>query len=223
MTTAPKLAKQCIQTCAAIKVVEQRLQEKLDKLVEIRPFYQLFDGVLEGHPYATLPSLGQDLNQAFMDLYQTIADWNVNGETIADAIERTMTLQMQEGEGVDASVSVLSALITKSASTEEASKQLRSLFHQATLIWSRCDNKTLKEQVVAHCGKKGATKNMETPLLNIVPECKNAVKEVKKLAKLLLNVGSSSKTIGEELEHMQTIGTLTNGSTDTVIAALLKK
>ncbi len=223
MTTAPKLAKQFIQTCAAIKVVEQRLQEKLDRLVETRPFYQLFDDVLQSHPYAKLPLLGQNLNLAFTDLFQSVAGWNIHGETVIDAIGRTLTLQMHEGEGVDASVSVLSALLTKSATAEEASEQLRSLFHQATLIWSRCDNKTLKAEVTALHGKKGVVNNMETPLLNISPECKDAVKEVTKLAKLVLGISDGNRTIGEELEQTQAMHVLNNGSTDTVIALLLKK
>lgn len=211
MTTAPMLAKQCVQTYAAIKLVEQKLQEKLDKLLETRPFYQLFD-VANDHPYAALPAHGQQLRQEFLNLYAGIADWDVTGRTISDEMAQIKARQEAEGTDADLNVAELSQLAACTVDVDQAAEQLVKLFSKATWIWSFCDNKGLKELLIAKFGKKGAANNAEVPLLNIAPECKDAVKEVKKLSKLLMGTGDGAKTIR----------TVLSVSPDTVIAHLLK-
>lgn len=221
MTTAPKLANQCIKTYAAVKAVEQRLQEKLDKLVEARPFYQLFDGV-QDHPYALLPSLGQQLNQTFLNLYVGIAGWDVDGRTIADEVDKIKARQIVEGSDNDLNVETLNQLTACAVSVQQAAQQIISLFKQATWIWSSCDNKTLKTALVAKFGKKGVENNAEVPLLNIAPDSKKAVKEVKALAKLLRSVGDGTKTTRDELEQLQMVNVRNTNMPDTVITHLLK-
>lgn len=221
MSSAPKLAKHCIQTHAAVALVQQRLQEKLDKLLETQPYYHLFDGI-ENHPYSKLPALGKDLCCDFSDLYAGIAELDISGNTIANAIEKLAATQALDETEVDASVMALGQVAPCSASIEETAKQLIKLFHKATLIWSQTDNKSLKNDIVAKLGKKAVANSMEVPLINVTPDCKKAVKEIKSLAKQLLAVGEGARTIGTELEQQQQITVLTTKSQDTVIANLLK-
>jgi hypothetical protein len=90
------------------------------------------------------------------------------------------------------------------------------------LVLDNADNRYVKWQLEQRHGKRYVRRHLEVPLLNISPTCRAAVKEVKKLGKMLRGLVRGKTTIKRELEKMQVTRGLQGKAEDRDIAFLLK-
>ena len=71
-------------------------------------------------------------------------------------------------------------------------------------------------------GKRLVKRHKESPEVKAAPECRAAVREVKKLGKVLRDCGNGNSTIRRELEKKQVLLGLSGQPKDVLIELLLK-
>ena len=197
---ATRIAKQTAKTYQSILLVRERAQDKLDALLASQAAYRIFEHD-EAHPY-----YGQVKNaQRFVDTFELLASMVLGVDTGNGTIEFELdklraTLIVKDKEK-DAGFEALSALPI--ASTIEAKKlgeQVAGVYESAIWIWSFCDLKATTAQLEKLHEKKHIKRHLEVPYINMTSECRNAVKDVKKLVAMLLNLTVNDKSVRLELE-----------------------
>jgi hypothetical protein len=91
------------------------------------------------------------------------------------------------------------------------------LYSAATFIWSNCDAKATKFQLLSVHGNKAYKKHLEVPPNNINVPCKAAVKHTKKLAAILLDLTVKGKSMRNDLEKHHTMLMLKTSAPDRML------
>jgi len=95
---------------------------------------------------------------------------------------------------------VLSKASQRKIQALKLGEKVTNVYESATWLWSFCDLKATKAQLEKLHSKKLIKRNLEVPYININAECRNAVKDIKKLAAMLLNLTVKGKSVRLELD-----------------------
>lgn len=221
MTTAVKTTKHIIQAYKAVRRVEVLTQAKLDALLETNAFYKLFETETQ-HPYYVLESAGKNTIASFEALISGVLEWKIGSVTIAEELDKVKARQIVNKE-IDDDDLVALRLIQPTPMTEaEAADKLLSLFHSASSAWNNSSNVVIDNELAKLDGRKNILRHKEKPELKITTECGAAVREIKKLAKVLRDCGNGNTTIRRELEKKQMMRGLAGQIKDGVIELFLK-
>jgi hypothetical protein len=123
--------------------------------------------------------------------------------TIAFELDKIQATLIVNDKDKDESIEALRALPKANQRKIQALKlgeQVTSVYESATWLWSFCDLKATKAQLEKLHSKKLIKRHLEVPYININAECRTAVKDVKKLAAMLLNLTIKGKSVRLELE-----------------------
>jgi hypothetical protein len=223
MATAARTTKQIIQAYKAVRKVETLTQEKLEALIETKGLYKLFEyEEQQKHPYYLLEASGANALASFEELIAGVLDWKVDSGTIGEELDKVKARQIVKGEATDDDLDAL-RLIQPVAMTEaEGADKLLSVYQSASSAYSWSGAGMINGELAKLHGKKNVALHKETPELKITTECGAAVRELKKLAKVLRDCGNGSSTIRRELERKQVNRGLTGQSKDAVIEMMLK-
>ena len=211
MATVKRTIKQITQTDKSLRLVRDLTQNKLDALLETNLLYKLFEQDTQ-HPYYMLAESGQSQLNAFEALIAGVLDWKIGSGTIKDELKKV------EDEELEALLLINPVPMTE---TEVGDKLLSVLLSSAStkdIARPRVINDYLAEQ---H-GKKNIKRHKESPELEIAKELSAALREVKKLAKVLRDLGNGCSTIRRELEKKQVMRGLSGQGKDYGIDILLK-
>jgi hypothetical protein len=221
MATAARTTKHIIQAYKAVRKVETLTQAKLDALLETNALYKLFEPD-DRHPYYVLASAGQSTLAAFEALIAGLLNWKVDSGTICEELEKVKARQIVKGEATDDDFDALRLIQTVAMTEAEAAAKLLSVYQSASSAYSWSGAGMINGELAKLHGKKNVARHKETPELKITTECGAAVRELKKLAKVLRDCGNGSSTIRRELERSQVRRGLTGQSKDAVIEMMLK-
>lgn len=221
MTTATRVIKHIIQAHKAVRQAEELTQAKLDALLETNVLYKLFEPDTE-HPYFALASAGKNTSDAFEALVAGVLDWTIDSGTITEEMDKAKARQIVDEKEADADLDSLRSIQPKVMTEAEVADKLLSLFHSASLVWSRADDGLIKSNLATMHGLRNVGRHKESPELKIKAECRAAVTAVKKLAKELRDSGNGNSTIRRELEKKQVMLALRGKGKDAVIEIFLK-
>ena len=208
MATATRIAKQTAKTYQSVLLVRERAQDKLDALLASQAAYTLFEHD-ETHPYYGQMESAKKFVDRFEELAGLVLGVDAGSGTIALELDKIQATLIVNNKEKDESIEALRALPKASQRKIQALKlgeQVTSVYESATWLWSFCDLKATKAQLEKLHEKKQIKRHLEVPYIHINAECRNAVKDVKKLAAMLLNLTVKGKSVRLELEakHKQT-------------------
>jgi hypothetical protein len=202
MATATRIAKQTAKTYQSVLLVCKKAQDKLDALLASQAAYTLFEHD-ETHPYYAQLKNAKRFVASFEELTSLVLGVDVGNGTIAFEVDKIQATLIVNDKDKDESIEALRVLPKANQRQIQALKigeQVSSVYDSATWLWSFCDLKATKAQLETLHGKKQVKRHLEVPYLNINSECRAAVKEVKKLAAMLLNLTVKGKSVRVELE-----------------------
>ena len=206
MTTASRLAKQVVQTAKCVNVVRARTEARWDALLASRPSYVLFQPVPK-HPYTMFVQSAQDLVQQHDYIVAALLDVEMGSGNLREELDKIQAQKMYDDAAVDADIDRLrllegidAATITAKYIAEKTLLILRSI-HSITDDSKLSYLKYLLEQ---QHEKKHLKNHIENPFLNITPECRIAVKEIKSLCKLLVQLTVNGVHVGSQLDASRT-------------------
>jgi hypothetical protein len=202
MATATRIAKQTTKTYQSVLVVRERAQDKLDALLASQAAYALFEHD-ETHPYYAQLKNAKRFVASFEELTSLVLGVDVGNGTIAFEVDKIQATLIVNDKDKDESIEALRAFPNANQRKIQAFKiveQVSSVYESATWLWSFCDLKATKAELEILHGKKQVKRHLEVPYININTECRTAVKDVKKLAAMLLNLTVKGKSVRLELE-----------------------
>lgn len=223
MTTATRLAKQIAKTYQSVLLVRTKAQDKLDALLASQPFYALFEHG-NTHPYYAQVRSAERFFEDYKELIGLLLGVKVGSETISDALDKMNESLLANGKSPDVGIEAVRMLTSEKIRNVKALKvgeKSLLVFSNAMLIYSFCDLKATKAKLEELHSKKLAKKQLEVPYLNINAQCSAAVKDVKKLVKLLLDLTVTGESVRLELDKKQTMNALAgkiNGYATAMIA-----
>ncbi len=221
MTTAARASKHIIQTYKAVRRAEEQTQAKLDALLETNALYKLFE-LDEQHPYYTLAKSGNRTLIEFEELVAGVMDWQNAGSTISEELDKKKARQIVNDEGADDDLDALRLIQPITMTEAEAADKLLGVCRTAISTVSWCEKKMIDYELEKLHGKKLVKRHKESPEIKSAPECRAAVREMKKLGKVLRDCGNGNSTIRRELEKKQVLFGLTGQHKDSLIELLLK-
>jgi hypothetical protein len=201
MAAATRIAKQTVKTYQSVLLVRKKAQDKLDALLASQAAYTLFEQD-ETHPYYAQVVNAQNFVDRFEELASLVLGVDAGNGTIAFELDKIKATLMVNDKDIDEGIEELRALPKAAQRKIQALKistQVASVYESATWLWSFCDLKATKAQLEKLHSKKLIKRHLEVPYININAECRNAVKDVKKLAAMLLNLTVKGKSVRLEL------------------------
>ena len=202
MATATRIAKQTAKTYQSVLLVRERAQDKLDALLASQAAYTLFEHD-ETHPYYGQLDNAKKFVDRFEELAVLVLGVDAGNGTIALVLDKIQATLIVNNKDKDESIEALRALPKASQRKIQALKlgeQVTSVYESATWLWSFCDLKATKAQLEKLHSKKLIKRHLEVPYININVVWRSAVKDVKKLAAMLLNLTVKGKSVRLELE-----------------------
>ena len=202
MATATRIAKQTAKTYQSVLLVRERAKDKLNALLASQVAYTLFDND-ETHPYYTQVKNAESFVDRFEELAGLVLGVDVGNGTITLELDKMQATLIVNDKDIDEGIEALRGLPKVSQRKIQALKlgeQVASVYETAIWMWSYCDLKATKAQLEKIHEKKHIKRHLEVPYLNINAECRNAVKDVKKLAVMLLNLTIADKSVHLELD-----------------------
>lgn len=221
MAAAARATKYIIQAYKAVRRAEEQTQAKLDALLETNALYKLFEPDTR-HPYYVLASAGRNTLNAFEELIAGVMDWQDGGSTISEELDKSKARQIVNDEEDDDDLDALRLIQPKTKTEAEAADKLLAVYNSASVVWSRSGAGIINAELATLHGKRNVGRHKETPERKITTECGAAVREIKKLAKELRDLGNGSSTIRSELEKKQVMRGLSGQGKDAVIELFLK-
>lgn len=221
MAAAVKATKHIIQAYKAVRRAEEQTQAKLDALLETNALYKLFEPDTR-HPYYTLASAGNNTLIVFEELVAGVIDWQDGGSKIGEEMDKVKARQIVDEEEPDDDLDALRLIQPKTITEAEAADKLLSACRSATGAASWAEISLINHELEKLHGKKLIKRHKESPEVKAAPECRTAVREMKKLGKVLRDCGNGSSTIRRELEKKQALLGLSGQPKDVLIELLLK-
>ena len=206
MTTASRLAKQIVQTAKCVDVVRSRTEARWDALLASRPSYGLFEPVPE-HPYTMFVQSAQDLVQQHDGIVAALLDVEMGSGNLREELDKIQAQRMYDDAAVDADIDRLRLLEGIDAATIKAKDIADSTLSILRSIHSISDKSKLsylKYLLEQQYEKKHLKNHIENPFFNTTPECRIAVKEIKSLCKLLVQLTVNGVHVGSQLDASRT-------------------
>lgn len=213
MATETRIAKQTAKTYQSVLLVRKTTQEKLDALLASQAYYTLFEHD-ETHPYYNQLKTAQRLVSHFEVLAGMLLSVQVGVGTIGDELDKIQATLIVKGKKKDDDIDALRSVPKVSIRNVQAIKlgeQVATVISTATFIWSYCDLAANKSKLEQLHGKKQVKKHLEVPYINISSQCGSVVKNVKKLAVMVLNLTVKKKYVRDELDKKRMLLALKTG------------
>jgi len=220
MAAASRATKHIIKAHKALRQAAEITQQKLDALLATNALYKLFEHD-EKHPYYALADAGSQALKKFELLVAGVMDWLDGGSTIGEELDKAKARQVVDGTEADTDLDALRLLQPNLVSVADAAKLLLSVYQSALVAESWSSAAATKFALAEMHGKRNITKHQETPEVKVATECRTALRELKKLCKVLRDYGYDGSTVGKELERQQVMRGLTGHSKDMSIETLL--
>ena len=223
MATATRIAKQTAKTYQSVLLVRERAQDKLDALLDSQAMYRLFEHD-EKHPYYTQVINAQNFVDGFEELAGLVLGVDVGSGTIGDELDKIQATLIVKGKEKDADIEALRSVPKASKRKIQATtlgEQVERVYNSATWMWSFCDLKATKHILEQLHGKSQVKRHLEVPYININAECRTAVKDVKKLAAMLLNLTIKRKNVRDELDKRRTLLALKTSAPNQTLDVLI--
>ena len=221
MATAARTTKHIIQAYKAVRRAEEQTQAKLNALLETNALYKLFEHE-QKHPYYKLADAANKTLSEFEMLVAGVMDWTLSSGTIGEELDKVKAHQIVNDEDVDDDLDALRLIQPRTMTEAEATEKLLAVYNSASVVWSRSGAAIINTELAMQHGTKNVPKHKEIPEIKITTECGAAVREIKKLAKELRELGNGSSTIRRELEKKQVMRGLSGMGKDAAIETLLK-
>ena len=221
MSTVVRLAKQAAKTYDSVLRVRAAAQSKLDALLASQVFYTLFEHE-NSHPYFAQLAAAQQFVIDYEKLAAMLLGCTVDSVMVVDEIRKQQAVLIHKGHQVPDATQALLELKQASARSIQARPMgllLLDVYGAATFIWSNCDLKSTKLKLMTM--HKVYQKHFEIPFIDINVQCRLAVKEIKNLAAVLLDVAVKGETVRNELEKQWAMQVLRTSAPDQMLNILL--
>lgn len=190
------------KTYQSVLLVRKVAQDKLNALLASQAAYTLFEHN-ETHPYYGQLESAERFVDGFEELAGLVIGVDAGNGTIAFELDKIQATLIVNDKDKDESIEALRALPKATQRKIQALKlgeKVVDVYETATWIWSFCDLKATKAQLEKLHSKKLIKRHLEVPYININVECRSAIKDIKKLAAMLLNLTVKGKSVRLELE-----------------------
>ncbi len=221
MATAARTTKHIIQAYKAVRRAEEQTQAKLDALLETNALYKLFEHDQQ-HPYYKLADAANNTLIEFEMLVAGVMEWTLSSGTIGEELDKVKAHQIVNDEDVDDDLDALRLIQPNTMTEAEAAEKLLAVYNSASVVWSRSGAAIINTELALQHGTKNVSRHKENSEVKITTECGAAVREIKKLAKEMRELGNGSSTIRRELEKKQVMRGLSDQGKDAAIEILLK-
>ena len=188
MSSLSRIAKQVVQTAKSLKLVRVSTQAKWDALLASRPSYTLFDNP-PSHPYTALVQSAEQLENHFDKISAALLDLEIGSGTLREELDKIQAIRMYDEVELDSDVERLRLIASDDTTTMTAktlADETMALYHKCDMVADAVKLKRIKDELAEIHKKKYIANHIEKPFLNITPECRSAVKEVKSFCKLLV-------------------------------------
>ncbi len=206
MSTVSRLAKQVVQTAKCIDVVRARTEARWDALLASRPSYVLFEPVPK-HPYTMFVQSAKDLVKQHDYIVAALLDVEMGSGNLREELDKIQAQRMYDDAAVDADIERLRLLegidAAKITAKDIADRTLWILISIHS-ISGESKLSHLKYLLEQQYEKKYLKNHIENPFVNITPECRIAVKEIKSLCKLLVQLTVNGVHVGSQLDASRT-------------------
>lgn len=206
MATGKQIATQVIQTYKSVKIVRNATRLKLDRLKESNTLYAVFENP-PVHPYTTFVANGVDLVEKFEYFVSALLDKKMLSGTLRSEFEKVKIIQLKTGldsSDVDALLQ-LPITIDENCTLNKIGEQLFLVFEKQSVLLIQSDVKWAKEALSNVISRKNINSHIEVPFQRTASCCRSAIKEAKKLAKMVLDEVIDASTIRNELAQIQTM------------------
>jgi hypothetical protein len=221
MATAARTTKHIIQAYKAVRRAEEQTQAKLDALLETNALYKLFEHEQQ-HPYYKLADAANNTLIEFEMLVAGVMEWTLSSGTISEELDKVKARQIVDEEEPDDDLDALRLIQPNTLTEAETADKLLSVCRSATGTASWAETSLINHELEKLHGKRLVKRHKETPEVKVAQECRAAVREMKKLCKVLRDCGNGSSTIRRELEKKQVLLGLSGQPKDVLIELLLK-
>lgn len=202
MTTASRLAKQAVQTAKSLDVVYAKTKEKLEALLATKPSYVLIEPA-PVHPYTALIYTAKYLVKKHDEIVATLLDLDIGSGSLREELDKMQAHRMYDEIELDSDVDRLRLMIgidKTSITAKYIAENTLSMFYKCIEITDSTKLSELKYALGLQYEKKFIKNHIENPFLNITPDCKNALKEVKSMCKLLVTLFVNDIRVGSQID-----------------------
>ena len=206
MTTASRLAKQVVQTAKCLDVVYAKAEEKLAALLATRPSYVLFEPA-PTHPYTSLVNDAEHLVKQHDEIVAALLEMEMGSGNLREELDKIQAQRMYDDAAVDADIDRLRLLEGIDAATitaKDIADSTLSILRSIHSISDKSKLSYLKYLLEQQYEKKHLKNHIENPFFNTTPECRIAVKEIKSLCKLLVQLTVNGVHVGSQLDASRT-------------------
>jgi hypothetical protein len=219
MNIAKKAATQLLKTHKSVESVRTQMRTKLACLLESRPAYVLFDFGTT-HPYYDLERTIEHFSDSFKNLSAALANLAVGSTTVGCELDKIVS-------GCDVEVDAKKFCLLQGSSVTSITALgvaclLEDVYTNAIFVRSYTDRKAIEAELLKTFEKKHVAMQLEKPYIRMDKECNAAFGDVKKLAKIVLDVKVNGMIIRHELGKKNTLDMLKSGQANFTIESLLK-
>jgi hypothetical protein len=219
---AAAIAYQLLHTHLAIQLVADRTAAKLGALLRSRPRYSQL-GLHLTHPYYGLQRSGQTLSKRFESLVASLGETQDRESSLREAMKGLLGQHGAMGDLSQGALAVLMEIRPKAANASRVASLLTQLLTESSWVAVRANEEWLEGALTKIYGKTNAPLHRELrPFLDIETECRSLVKQVGRLARLLLPMRIQGVEIRAEVE-IHGVRAKERGRADFIAAQILRR
>lgn len=206
MATANQIAKQVVQAYKSVKILRQLTKAKFDRLKESNTLYALFKNP-PPHPYETLVENGDNLVIKFENFVAAMHDKTMISGVLRSELEKLKEISIAKDEDYSDIAELLKIPIApnEKCTVDQIGEQLLMIFEMINLLLLQSSEKWASDSLGNDVSKKNIKSHFEKPFLNTIQECRLALSNTKKIAKMLLDQKIDASTIRNELSQIRTM------------------
>lgn len=190
MSTQSSLAKQAVKAAKSFGSVRQKTKEKWGVILATNAMYTLFEEP-PSHPYTRLAQSAVQLVEDFETIIAAVLDLALGSGNLREELDKLQAVRIYDGIEVDADIDrlrLLAPVDSRAVTAKDIADKTIALFLKCSSISDYSKLSAIKDALSLEHAKKNVKRHIEKPFIDIGPECRSAVKDVKSLCKWLMAV-----------------------------------
>jgi hypothetical protein len=206
MTIASRIAKHTIQTAKYLDIISRLMIKKWEALLTSRPSYVLLEPKLD-HPYVSLMGSAQNLLNSHDQIVATLLDIDMGSGNLREELDKLQAHRIYDGIELDADIDrlrLMDGVESASVTAKEIADKTQLMLNQSILVVDSVKLSEIKNSLALQHEKIHISNHIEKPFLDITPDCRAALKEVKSMCKALVLINLNGISVGSHIESNYT-------------------
>jgi len=202
MFTQSSLAKQAVKTAKSFGILREKTQEKWDVMLATNAMYTLFEEP-PSHPYTRLAQSAVELVDDFQKIIAALLDLPIGSGNLREEFDKLQATRIYDGIELDVDIDqlrLLAAIGSGVVTERDIADKTIALYRKCLAISDYSKLSAIKDSLSLQHAKKNIKRHIEKPFIDIGPQCRSAVKEVKSLCKLLMTVSVNNIRVSSQVD-----------------------